>query len=68
MIKIDVEKLKKTIYEKGYPIATFSKLCGKGVGTLSKAFERGTISPKFAKIICEKLNIEFKDYFTVVLT
>lgn len=67
-IDVDVEKLAYLIASRGYSLRGFSDEIGASSSYMSQVI-RGvrTPSPQLAKRICDHLNIQFDELFTVTI-
>ena len=65
MIIVDVEKLKKEIYQQGLSLSKFAHKCNKSKSSMYNVIKRKSISAQYATTICDKLQQDFDYFFTV---
>lgn len=65
--KVNVEKLKKQLAVQGYNKTSFGRASGLSYQTIMNIFNKTQIaSPKVAKKICDTLQIEITEVFTLL--
>ncbi len=62
----DVLEFKKLVLKSGYNFAELSKVCNKNKTALLQSTRTNSISPVFAKAVCDRLGKTFDDLFIIV--
>ena len=65
--KVDVDKLNKHLAVQGYNKTSFGRVSGLSYQTLMNVFNKTQLaSPRVAKKICDTLQIELTEVFTLI--